>query len=377
MTAIELGIIIAAPTACTAREPMRNAGLVADPASSDPTSVTFVVATGETPADLAPKLQAAGLITSQPAFLFLAREDNLAPQLMAGNFQLAKNMTPEQVVQGLIHNQVVEQATTITFREGLRIEQMTALLGTLQSSVDPKDFYDLAMHPPKELLDDYPWLEAAGLPKGASLEGFLYPATYTLVTGSSGGTIVPTTAEDLVRMLLDKFYAEVGQARMSVPASRGMTFYQILSLASIVEHEAPLDAERPKIAGVYQNRLNGLNGVPKLLDADPTVIYGVDTVALSKLEIGAWKDYFFWDVPKAPMNSITLPKALAGYQTYQHAGLIPGPIATPTLSSIDAALTPDTKSGYLYFVAIPGTSQHAFAKTLAEHNANLRKYGYR
>ena len=67
---------------------------------------------------------------------------------------------------------------------------------------------------------------------------------------------------------------------------------------------------------------------------------------------------------------------LQGYQTYQVAGLIPGPISTPSLASIDAALKPNTAAGYLYFVLIPDTKQHAFAKTLKEHNANLRKYGY-
>ena len=166
------------------------------------------------------------------------------------------------------------------------------------------------------------------------------------------------------------------QVRSDAPPARKLTFYEVLTLASIVEHESPLDTERPLVAGVYQNRLDGLNGVAKLLGADPTVIYGVDTVALANTPIEGWKDYFFWEVPKGKMGQITLPKALAGYQTYQRAGLPPGPIATPTESSIDAVLQPNQKDGYLYFVAIPKTQTHAFAKTLAEHNANLHKYGY-
>ena len=76
------------------------------------------------------------------------------------------------------------------------------------------------------------------------------------------------------------------------------------------------------------------------------------------------------------LANLKLPDALKGYQTYQRAGLIPGPISTPSLKSIDAALAPDQKDGYLYFVAIPDEKAHAFAKTLAEHNANKRKYGY-
>jgi UPF0755 protein len=155
-----------------------------------------------------------------------------------------------------------------------------------------------------------------------------------------------------------------------------MTFYQIVTLASIVEHEAVLDEERAKIAGVYQNRLNGLRGVAKILNADPTVTYATDTMALEKIALEDWQTYFFWKVPPGPLANVQVDADLRGYQTYQRAGLIPGPISTPSLASIDAALHPDQKDGYLYFVAIPETKKHAFAKTLAEHNANLRKYGY-
>ena len=77
------------------------------------------------------------------------------------------------------------------------------------------------------------------------------------------------------------------------------------------------------------------------------------------------------------MRDQQLPEALAGYNTYKRRGLPPGPIATPSLASIDAALKPDTKSGYTYFVAIPeGQGAHDFSKTLAEHEQKLDKYGY-
>jgi len=262
----------------------------------------------------------------------------------------------------------------ITFREGLRIEQMTALLQTKQVGFDPKDFYDLAKHPPAELLADYDWLD---LPKGASLEGFLYPDTYQVVTASNGGPAQVTTAERLIRMLLDRFAQVVGPERMNVPASRHMSFYQVVTLASIVEHEAALDEERPLIAGVYQNRLNGLHGIARILNADPTVTYAADTMALAKLPFDQWQTYFFWKVPPSPLANVQVDADLQGYQTYQVGGLIPGPISTPSLASIDAALNPNTKTGYLYFVLIPDTKKHAFAKTLKEHNANLVKYGYR
>jgi UPF0755 protein len=344
-------------------------------AGSDPTESVFTVETGDTINDIAPRLVQGGYVKTERAFLYTALTTALNEKLSAGTFELRGDMTPAQVAEALVNARVVIKTLDITFREGLRIEQMTALLSTKESGVDPQAFYDLATKPTPELLADYPWLKAV-LPKGASLEGFLYPDTYQVVTSSNGGNVPVTDAEALIRRLLDRFHDVVTDARMQVPKDRGMTFYQVVTMASIVEHEAIVDNERPLIAGVYQNRLDGLHGVAKILNADPTVTYAKDTMELAKLPIDQWKDYFFWKVPPSPLAEFKVTKALQGYQTYQVGGLIPGPISTPSLASIDAALEPDTKTGYLYFVAIPDSQEHAFAKTLKEHNANLVKYGY-
>ena len=90
-----------------------------------------------------------------------------------------------------------------------------------------------------------------------------------------------------------------------------------------------------------------------------------------------WVRFTFWKPPGVPLAEVDLPDELAGYQTYRRPGLPPGPICTPSVASIDAALEPDTDDGYLYFQAIPdGSGRHVFATSLAEHNANRRKYGY-
>jgi UPF0755 protein len=151
----------------------------------------------------------------------------------------------------------------------------------------------------------------------------------------------------------------------------------VLTLASIVEREAVLDDERPLIAGVYQNRIDRVPSVKHgLLQADPTIIYAVDTVELGKYSPD-WANYVFWTVPEGGIKDQQLPASLAGYNTYVVRGLPPAPIATPTLASLDAALEPDTRSGYTYFVAIPdGKGAHDFSKTLAEHEKKLKKYGY-
>ena len=347
-----------------------------NPAGSEATESTFVVNPGDNAAALAPRLAEDGYVTSQRAFLYVALTTGLNDHLAAGNFVLRKNMTAAEVADALVNARVAVTTEAILFREGLRIEQMTALLQTKATGIDPRAFYELAMSPPDDLLAAYPWLK---LPDGASLEGFLYPDTYEVVTKSDSSQSPVTTADGLIRMLLDRFHEKVGEERMAVPRARGMSFYEIVTLASIVEHEAgPGDKERALIAGVYQNRLDGLNGVPPILNADPTVKYAVDTMALEDLEFDKWQSYAFWDVPPGPMADVQVDPSLQGYQTYQVAGLIPGPISTPSLASIDAALHPNQRKGFLYFVLVPESDppEHAFARTLAEHEANLRKYGY-
>ncbi len=111
--------------------------------------------------------------------------------------------------------------------------------------------------------------------------------------------------------------------------------------------------------------------------ADPTVIYGHDTLELTELPFDQWTRYLFWAPLGEKLAAVEFPKELVGYQTYQTKGLAPGPIATPSIASIDAALQPDTSTGFLFFVAKgDGTDTHAFAKTFKEHQANLVKYGY-
>ena len=340
--------------------------------SSDPTQVEFLVEPGDTARSIGDRLETEGLLTSSRAFVFIAIDRQLTGALRQGTFVLRRNLTPDQLVSALLNPPVVKYVD-IALRTGLRLEQITAKLQTLTDlEMDPKDFYDLATSPPAALIADYPWLEKIrkDAPQGSSLEGFLWPATYRVLPD--------TTPEELLRLMLDKFIANVGVDRLDVPRERGLTFYQAMALASIVEREAVVDDERPLIAGVYQNRIDGIAGVKtRLLNADPTVLYAIDTLELDKLRFDDWQRFAFWTLPGVPMAAIEVPKALQGFQTYQTPGLIPTPICTPSLPSIDAALEPDTIEKYIYFLAIPGGGgTHAFAKTLKEHNANRAKYGY-
>lgn len=346
--------------------------LLTDPVSSDSTQVEFAVESGDTARSIADRLASGGLLADSRAFVFIAIDRQLSTSLRVGDYILRRNLTPDQLVTALLDPPMVTYVD-IVLRTGLRLEQVTAKLQTIDGlAMDPQDFYDLAISPPDSLIADYPWLQAIrqDAPTGASLEGFLWPGSYRVLPD--------TTPEELIRLMLDKFAANVGEERMDVPGDRGLTFYQVLALASIVDKEAVLDEERPLIAGVYQNRIDGIAGVKtRLFNADPTVFYAIDTVELDKLAFDQWQTYSFWNPPGVALADVAVPEALQGFQTYQTAGLIPWPICTPSLPSIDAALDPDITDKYIYFLAIPdGGGAHAFAKTKAEHDENRRKYGY-
>jgi len=335
------------------------------PASSDTTEVEFTVTAGESAAAIAGRLVDEGLLRDPRAFLLIAIDRDVTGQLVAGTFLLRRSLTPDQLVGTLLEAR--DPSFLIQFRTGLRLEQMAAYLQARPDEIatlemDAADFLALVRKPPAKLLADYPWLE---LPKGATLEGYLAAGAYR--------ALPDTTPEELVRKMLDRFIENIGLARIEAAKATGRSFHEVLTLASLVERETNREAEKALVAGVYQNRIDRDN----TLNADPTVIWGVDLLALRKLGLAKWPQYSFWNVPAEPMASIEFPVAIAGYQTYKVRGLFPGPICTSTASSIDAALAPDTKKKYLYFVAIPGgDGAHDFSRTYDEHLQKLRTYGY-
>lgn len=332
-----------------------------DPAGADATEIAFEVTPGATATEISTLLEDAGLVRDQVAFLYLTITQQRATGIEAGTYRLSATMTPQQILDALRRAPV--KSVTIRLRESLRLEQITAYLQTLPLRTDVERFYELVAQPPPALLANFPWLD---LPEGRSLEGFLAPDTYEVFED-----ITPT---DLVILLVDNYRRQLGDDLLERIEASGRSLHEVVTLAAIVEQEAALDTERPIIAGVFQNRLDKA----MLLQTDPTVIYAKDTIELSKLTLEEWVGYYFWIPLGTRLADFEVPPELQGYQTYQTAGLPPGPICTPTPASVEAALAPDTSDGYFFFVAIPdGGGAHAFAKTLKEHEANLVKYGYR
>ncbi|MGH2407840.1 MAG: endolytic transglycosylase MltG [Candidatus Limnocylindrales bacterium] len=332
------------------------------PAGSDPTPVAFEVKAGVTADQVASALQLAGLLKDPFAFRYLAKTSGQETSIEAGTYELRQTMSPKDVLTALQSAQIVP--VKVALREGLRIEQISAYLQTLPLPPNTaSEFYDLAEAPTDALRADFPFL--AELPEGGTLEGFLSAGTYDVYPWATG--------EDIVRLLLGQWARATAAADPIADAKKqGLDFYDVLTIASIVEREAGVDADRAKIAGVFWNRVKAK--MP--FESDVVVIYGADTVALSKIDFSQWPTYFFWaGLTSGSYGSYKLPAALAGYQSYQHVGMTAGPIVTPTLASIEAAIHPDTKDGYLYFVLKnDGSKTMAFAKTYAQHLRNVAMY---
>ncbi|HEY0391886.1 MAG TPA: endolytic transglycosylase MltG [Solirubrobacterales bacterium] len=179
--------------------------------------------------------------------------------------------------------------------------------------------------------------------KGAKdLEGFLFPDTFELEKHAG--------VASLVQLQLEDFKRRVAGVKMTYARSKNLTVYDVLTIASMIEHEAGLESQRKLVAAVIYNRLH--EGMPLGIDATTRFATGNYTRPLTESELGV-------DSP---------------YNTRTHTGLPPGPIDSPGLASIEAAAHP-AKAGYLYYVAEPGAcNKLAFSSTEAEFNADVERY---
>jgi UPF0755 protein len=281
-----------------------------EPAGTDTTLVTVEIAAGTGTAAIASQLREAGLIADEIGFIYAVRAANLDGKLQAGTFKVSASMTPTEVATALT-DPYREPTIGVDIRAGLRIEQIVAKLTTLELPFEPADVLTILRKPSAELIADYPWLD---LPKGGTLEGRL----------GSGSLSVPVsaTAESFVRILLDRFAEQVPEQYRG--SSGGYSFNQILTLASIVEKEAALDDERPRMAGVYTYRLQLGQG----LFADPTIIWVADSAALRKLTLSKWASYEFWKFPAKPYSGLIPPRVpadLVPWNTFVRGGIPPAP----------------------------------------------------
>lgn len=251
--------------------------------------------------------------------------------LKAGEYRFAGPRTPEQVVLSLVAGDVVTYRITVP--EGFTAEEVFTLFSS-QGFAAQRDYETLFTRP----------AEFEGVPKGApTLEGFLFPDTYAVTRSMTAREILSAMTRQFARRLPPEVVENAKAMNLGV--------LEATTLASLVEKETALAAERPVVAGVYRNRLR--DGM--LLQCDPTTIY-----ALKRL--GRWRGTL-------ARSELTVDDP---YNTYVRSGLPPGPICSPGLASLRAAASP-ADVDYRYFVAA-GDGSHLFSRDYEEQQRNAARY---
>jgi UPF0755 protein len=312
------------------------------PVSNDPSPVPFSVTIGESAVSISSRLLEQSLITDADVFRLFLRYNGLDSTLEAGDYELRRNMTMREVAEALQKANFEEISLTIP--EGWRAEQVAELL-TKENIMDGSAFLAVVRQGKGV---DHPLL--ADRPADASYEGYLFPDTYRLP--------VKAKPEDLIQRMVENMAGKIPANAVDIARGKGYSFYQILILASIVEREAVVAAERPTIAGVYLNRL--AQGM--YLQADPTVQYAMGY----QTDSGQW-----W---KTPVTLEEYQQVNSLYNTYLNPGLPPGPIASPGASAINATLQPEP-TNYLFFMACGGEGAHLFAESYEAHQVNVAACG--
>jgi len=286
------------------------------------------IATGTALPQIATQLEQAGVVSDAGRFMRLARWRAAAQKLKAGEYEFAVAATPAEVLDRLVAGDVIK--IRITIPEGFALREIAARIAA--AGIGSADQF-------LQLATDPAYARRLGV-TAESLEGYLFPETYTVTT--------TTGPEELLRAMTAQFERQLTPALLEAGRGHGLDRHDLVTLASIIQKEAGNDGEMPLISAVFHNRLR----LGMRLQADPTVIYGISD--------------FNGNLTRRDLQTPT------PYNTYTRGGLPPGPIASPGLAALRAAAHPET-SDALYFVS-RGDGTHVFSTTLTAHNRAVQRY---
>ncbi|MBN2283058.1 MAG: endolytic transglycosylase MltG [Deltaproteobacteria bacterium] len=276
-------------------------------------------------------LEDAGLVKDRRAFYVLALIEDVQKRVKAGEYELYGTQSPRDILESLVEGRVRKYHVTVP--EGFTLRGIAGRLAAA-GVVDERRFRALAAD--KDLLSS---LDI----DNDTAEGFLFPTTYTFTKSMN--------EEDIIRHMAGELLRRITPDMRAAASDRGLTLKEIVTLASIIEKEGGVKEEKPLISAVFHNRLK--KGMK--LQSDPTVIYGIED--------------FDGNLQRRHL------KMESPYNTYLISGLPPGPICSPGLDSIQAALNPSTEP-YLYFVS-KGDGTHHFSSSLTEHSKAVQQYQLR
>lgn len=309
-----------------------SAGMVA-PRDPSGAAQAFRIDPGETATLISSRLELAGLIRSAQTFRSYLIWTGMDTSIPAGTYQFSPAMTALEIARQI---QAAEGEVKFTILAGWRMEEIAAALPTSGLAASSDSFLAAA----SRLVDPPDFLQP-----GSTSEGFLMPGEYVLPRSTSSIQLVSTA----LRQFGDALTPDLRRGY----AHQGMTVYQAVILASIVQREAVVKAEMPLIASVFYNRL----AAGMKLESDPTIQYALGFNAV----LGTW-----WTNPL----SLDDLKMNSPYNTYLNPGLPPEPISNPGLEALQAVAAP-AQTSYLYFRArCDGSGLHSFAETFEQHLQN-------
>ena len=288
--------------------------------------VTVVVPVGATLSSIARELEAKGVVKHARAFVIRAESDGYATKFMPGAYTFHQNEPYEELV-ALLARGVNPPTVKVGIPEGATLKQAGGLVAAAVGAITAADYVAVAR-------DDPPPFRLGGYKSGTTLEGMLFPATYEVIP--------KVKARGFVAKQLTAFAENFAKVDMTRALKANLTPYDVVIIASMIDREALVPAERPLVAAVIWNRLR----IDMLLQIDATIQYA----------LGKTKPVLTYDDLK-----IDSP-----YNTYKHPGLPPTPISNPGLAALQAAAAP-ARVDYLYYVARnDGTGRHYFSKEYAQ-----------
>lgn len=291
--------------------------------------ITFVVTKGDGVRKISANLEKDKLISQDFTFMVYLKLSGLSSGIQAGDYKLSGAMSPLTIADILTKGKV--SSKKITIPEGWTIDD----IGTYLEKQHVAQKADFIVATQKRYNYDF----LADKPAGQDLEGYLFPDTYQLSATAN--------AEDIVKMMLDNFGQKLTPSTRAAIKGSGMSTYEVVTLASIVEREVSKPEDRKVVAGIFLNRLN----TGMALESCATIQYILKS--------------------NEARFSYEQTRVESPYNTYIHAGLPVGPIGNPGIDSIQAVLFPE-KTSYLYFFSSKGTTY--YSKTLDEHEAKVAQY---
>jgi len=305
--------------------------------SKETEKIEFTISAGDSPKNIAESLEEQKIIRSAFWLRYYLKRENLSGQIIAGTFLLSADMSIKEISEKITSTEVLSTEEEITIIEGWTNKQIAEYLekNTLCSG---KNFLSL--------VEDYSNKEFSFLsskPREANLEGYLFPDTYRIYAQAD--------CEDIVFKMLNNFEQKLNGDLRTEIKSQGKTVFEILIMASLIEKEVRSVEDMKIVSGIFWDRIK----------------YGQALESCASLAYILGENKEVYSQADTQINS--------PYNTYRHRDLPPGPICSPGLNAIQAAIYPQF-TDYNYFLTDPETGQTIWSKTFEEHKQNKSKYLY-